>query len=73
MSDERKQINYTVACVSEFAREHGMEVKEAFRFLFEYKSIEFLKENYDIEHTLPLDDVLVDLLMICKKNGGMLI
>ncbi|MCM1188735.1 MAG: DUF3791 domain-containing protein [bacterium] len=50
-----------------------MTIKEAFCFLFEYKAIEFLKENYDIEHTLSLDDALNDMLIICKKNGGMLI
>lgn len=72
MSKERKQINYTVACVSEFAHEHNMSVKEAFQFLFDYKAIDFLKENYDIEHTLSLDDALSDMLMICEKNGGVL-
>lgn len=73
MSEERKQINYAVACVSEFAHKHNLTMKEAFRFLFEYKAIEFIKENYDIEHTLSLDDALDDMLMICRKNGGMLV
>lgn len=72
MSKERKQINYTVACVSEFARKHNLSVKEAFQFLFEHKAIEFLKENYDIEHTLSLEDALNDMLMICQKNGGII-
>lgn len=73
MCEERKQINYTVACVSEFAREHNMTVKDAFQFLFKYKAIEFLKENYEIEHTLSLEDALSDMLIICKKNGGVLV
>lgn len=73
MSEERKQINYTVICVSEFARKHNLITKEAFQFLFKYKAIEFLKENYDIEHTLPLEDALVDMRLICEKNGGILI
>lgn len=73
MSEERKQINYTVACVSEFACKHNLKVKEAFRFLYEYKAIEFLKENYDIEHTLSLEDALEDMLIICEKNGGVLV
>lgn len=70
MSEERKQINYTVACVGEFAYKHNLELKAAFQFLFKYKAIEFLKENYDIEHTLSLEDALEDMLLICKKNGG---
>lgn len=72
MSEERKQINYAVACVSEFARKHGLTAKDAFGFLFKYKAIEFLKENYDIEHTLSLDDALDDMLLICERNGGIL-
>ncbi|MBD5103272.1 MAG: DUF3791 domain-containing protein [Ruminococcaceae bacterium] len=70
MSEERKQINYAVACVGEFARKHGLNVKDAFCFLFRYKAIEFLKENYDIEHTLSLDDALDDMLTVCERNGG---
>lgn len=73
MSEERKQINYTVIYVNEFAHEHNLSVKEAFQYLFQHKAIEFLKENYDIEHTLPLEDALNDMLLICKKNGGMLV
>lgn len=72
MSAERKQISFAVACVSEFARKHDLKAKEAFQFLFQYKAIAFLKENYDIEHTLPLDDVLNDMTLICQKNGGVL-
>lgn len=73
MSEERKQINYMVVCVNEFANRYNLKIKEAFQFLFQYKAIEFLKENYEIEHTLSLDDALDDMLMICKKNGGMLV
>lgn len=72
MSENRKQINYTVACVGEFARRWGLDVKEAFRFLFQYKAIEFLKENYEIEHTLSLEEALDDMMMICERNGGVL-
>lgn len=72
MSEKRKQINYAVICVSEFAHKHNLTLKEAFQFLFEHKAIEFLKENYDVEHTLSLEDALNDMLMICNKNGGVL-
>lgn len=43
MSAERKRINYTVVCVSEFAHAHNLTVKKAFQFLFAYKAIEFLE------------------------------
>ncbi|MDE7267322.1 MAG: DUF3791 domain-containing protein [Lachnospiraceae bacterium] len=73
MSEERKRINYAVACVSEFARKHNLSMKEAFQFLFEYEAIAFIKENYDIEHTLSFEDALDDMLIICEKNGGTLV
>ena len=70
MSEKRKRINYTVACVSEFADAFNLPLNEAFAFLFQFKAIEFLKEHYDIEHTLSWDDVIEDMQTICAQNGG---
>ncbi len=72
MSDKRRIINYTIACVSEFADKHDLSLQDAFIFLFTYKAIDFIKENYEIEHTLSFDDALDDMLIICEKNGGTL-
>ncbi|MBP1565688.1 MAG: DUF3791 domain-containing protein [Oscillospiraceae bacterium] len=72
MTELRKEINYVVACVSDFAHKYNISQKEAFEFLYEYKAIQFLKENYDIEHTLSMDEAISDLMMICEKNGGVL-
>lgn len=72
MTELRKEINYAVACVNEFADRYNMTPQEAFRFLNKYKAITFLKENYEIEHTLSLDDAIDDLFIICQNNGGTL-
>lgn len=72
MSDQKKKIGFTVACVSEFAQQHNLSVQEAFRYLFKFKGIAFLKENYDVEHTLDFGTILEDLGMLCRRNGGML-
>lgn len=66
----RKQINYTVVCVNEFAKAKSIQPSLAFLYLYQYKGIDFLKENYDIEHTLSLEDAVEDLELICKNNGG---
>ena len=66
----KNQINYIVACVNEFARKKSMHPREAFLYLYTHKGISFLQENYDIEHTLSLDDALDDLEIICRNNGG---
>ncbi len=64
MDTKRSQINYTVFCINEFVQKYNLEIKEAFQFLLEYKATEFLKERYDIEHTLSIEDALEDMLLI---------
>ena len=70
MSELKKKINYTVACVNEFAARYRLSSKEAFVYLYAHKGIEFLKEHYDIERTLSFDDAVDDLTIICRNNGG---
>ena len=70
MSELKKKINYTIVCINEFADRFNITAKESFNYLYEYKGIEFLKEHYDIEHTLSIDDTLEDLTLICRNNGG---
>ena len=72
MSEQKRKIGFTVACVNELANKHNLSVKEAFRYLFQFKGIAFIKENYDVEHTLDFETVLEDLGILCKKNGGTL-
>jgi len=69
-SEELKKINYIVVCVNEFADTTGLSVQEAFRYLYNHKGITFLKEHYEIEHTLSLENAIDDLKIICQKNGG---
>ena len=70
MSQQKKIINFTVACVNEFAQKHNLSTKEAFQYLFQFKGIEFIKENYEAEHLLSLEAVVEDLFILCKRNGG---
>ena len=84
MSEQKRKIGFTVACVNEFANrykmssinefasKHELSIKEAFQYLFQFKGIAFLKENYDVEHTLDFETILDDLEIVCKKNGGAL-
>ena len=72
MSEQKRKIGFTVACVNEFANKYKMSSKEAFQYLFRFKGIAFIKENYDVEHTLDFETILDDLGILCKKNGGTL-
>ena len=72
MSEQKKKIGFTIACVNEFAQQHNLSIQEAFRYLFQFKGIAFIKENYDVEHLLDFDTILEDLDVLCRKNGGVL-
>ena len=73
MSEQKRKIGFTVACVNEFANKHNLSAKEAFQYLIQFKGIAFIKENYDVEHTLDFETILEDLEILCKKNGGTLL
>ena len=73
MSEQKRKIGFTVACVNEFANNHNLSAKDAFQFLFQFKGIAFIKENYDVEHTLDFETILEDLEILCKRNGGTLL
>lgn len=72
MSEQKKKINFTVVCVSEFAKKNNISIQEAFKYLFKFQGISFIKENYDVEHTLDFETILEDLGILCRKNGGVL-
>ena len=72
MSEQKRKIGFTVACVNEFANKHDLSIQEAFQYLFQFKGIAFIKENYDVEHTLDFETILEDLGILCKNNGGTL-
>ena len=71
-SINRNRIQYYVLCVGSFARQKGIPSTEAFNYLYMYKGIDFLIDCYDAEHTLSLDDVVDDLTLVCKNNGGLI-
>ena len=70
---EINTINWLVVCVNEFARQFSLDVKAAFKYLYKYGGIDFLKEHYDVEHTLSFDEAVEDLQLVCKNNGGELL
>ncbi|MCI8345753.1 MAG: DUF3791 domain-containing protein [Clostridia bacterium] len=67
---EKSIVNYIVICINEFAKYSKITNREAYLYLRDYKGIESLKENYEAEHTIGLDDAIDDLKQVCIKNGG---
>lgn len=65
-----KQIIWTVAVISEFAKAKALSVKQAFNYLNLFKGIDFLQKHYGAEHMLSFEDAIDDLTAICQRNGG---
>lgn len=63
-----KQISWTVAAISEFAKAKKLTIKQAFNYLNLFKGIEFLQKHYGAEHLLSFDDTVEDLIAICSQN-----
>lgn len=69
---KQKQLNYTIACIHDFARKKRISQQEAYLYLRKYKGLLFLSDCYEIEHTLSMEDALDDMENVCKRNGGRL-
>ena len=66
-------IDYIVALITEFAKAHGITSQQAYKYLQEFKGLDFVEEFYDVEHTLSFDDAVEDLSFYCKRMGGTLV
>ncbi len=71
MSQEIKnRINYTVMCIGAFSARHALCLRDGYLYLKEFGGISFLKDCYEAEHLLSIDDAVDDLTILCKRNGG---
>ena len=67
------RINYIVALITEFAKAHGITTQQAYKYLQEYKGLDFVDEFYDVEHTQSFEDTVEDLSFYCRRMGGTLV
>ena len=71
MSDKQKdKIEYIVVMIAEFAKAKHLTESQAYRYLHRFHAISFLDKNYNIAHTLRMEDVLEDITAYCKRHGG---
>ncbi|MCF0237588.1 MAG: DUF3791 domain-containing protein [Sphaerochaetaceae bacterium] len=66
------KIEYTVFFISEFAKYHKLTKKEAFNYLNSYNAISFINRNYGIAHTLSFEEMIDNVTIFCRHNGGTL-
>ena len=53
-----------------FADSTSMSEKQAFNYLDRHKGIEFVRDHYDVIHTLDFDYAIEDIRKVCRANGG---
>ena len=46
----KEKVEYTVVCISEFARKFKLTLQQAYQYLKQYQGISYLDEFYDVEH-----------------------
>lgn len=66
------KLAYIIAVVSEFASAYSLNTQQAYRYLDRFKGIDFVDKFYNVEHTQTFEDVIEDLAVLCRKNGGAL-
>jgi len=67
------EISFLTACIRAFGQKFAMSRQAAYAYLREHKALSFLIEFYDVEHLQSLDETIDDLLIVCKKNGGVIV
>ena len=68
----QKQLDYLMIFIKMFADSTSMSEKQAFNYLDRHKGIEFVRDHYDVIHTLNFDYAIEDLRKVCRANGGTL-
>lgn len=69
---QEDKLAYIIAVVNEFAATFSLNSQQAYRYLNRFKGIDFVDRFYNVEHTQPFEDVVEDVALYCRNNGGML-
>ncbi|MCQ2244842.1 MAG: DUF3791 domain-containing protein [Bacteroidaceae bacterium] len=66
------EIPYINLIVRSFAERFALTRQAAYNYLQQHKGLDFLIEYYDVEHLQDPEETVDDLIIMCKKNGGVL-
>ena len=74
MSKEQSNIiEYLTCVIGAFARQFSLTNANAYRYLRQYKGLDFLIRHYTVEHTQSIEDAVEDITLICNRHGGALV
>ena len=68
----KNKVEYIIAIISDFAKEHSLNTMQAYRYLERFKGLDFIDKFYEVNHTLSFEDVIEDLTFYCHRRGGAL-
>jgi len=68
----KNKILFFLSCIFDYAEKINMDFKNTYIHLKKNNGIQYLIENYDIEHTLSKEDTLEALSNIVNKNGNII-
>ena len=58
MNTDKKVVFYFITCIFNFAENFNLTIKDAYIYIKKYGGIQYLLENYEIEHTLVKKETL---------------
>lgn len=64
------RLEFVVACVGEFSTTFQLSNSQAYAYLRRFSGIEYLLKHYNALHTLPINEVVDYLKVLCQRNGG---
>jgi hypothetical protein len=67
-----KQLEYLMVFVRMFADHFRISEKQAFNYLDRHQGLAFVRNHYDVMHTLDFDYAIQDVREVCQSNGGRL-
>jgi len=68
--NEKDFVSTFVLCVHRFAVAHGLNDRQAWGYLDRYNGLDFFMHNAEIQLSLSMEELLEDLLLVTRKNGG---
>ena len=67
-----KQLDYLMIFVHMFAESLGLTEKQAFNYLDRHQGFQFVRDHYDVIHTLDFDYAIEEIKEVCQAHGGRL-
>ena len=66
------RLEWFFCCIGAFARRFALTNAQAYRYLTNFKGLDFIDKHYGVEHTQSVEDAVEDMIAVCRRNGGML-